>query len=302
MTAAADGVQVEISLPQDPGQAGKVQARDLVSALAGYIVHASPETGDKVTRAEPIAAQAAAGNVRLVRGDWNEAFLDELTNFPAGSHKDQVDALSGAFARLLQGGAAIFGSPLADVLCEPFSIPAHWPRMFALDLDWQRVTALWAAFEPEGNTLYLYNEYRAPRVELALHADAILSRGKLIQGFIDPTAHGRSREEGMRLIEQLVDRHLDLLAFEFSTEAGIAEVATLLASSRLRVFNTLIGFASEFPFYRRDEKGKPNGDACPLMACTTMLALAAPQFAAYPPEAPHEGDWAQESRSSVTGY
>jgi predicted phage terminase large subunit-like protein len=122
-TAAADGVQVEVSLPQDPGQAGKVQASDLVAMLAGYVVHAEPETGDKITRAEPIAAQAAAGNLRLVKGDWNEAFLDELGNFPSGSHKDQVDALSGAFGRLLKRTNSIFAMPLAEISCEPFSIP-----------------------------------------------------------------------------------------------------------------------------------------------------------------------------------
>jgi len=69
-TAAADGVQVEISLPQDPGQAGKVQPATWWQWLAGYVVRAGPETGDKYTRAQPMAAQAAAGNVRLVQGDW----------------------------------------------------------------------------------------------------------------------------------------------------------------------------------------------------------------------------------------
>jgi predicted phage terminase large subunit-like protein len=98
--AEADGKGVEISLPQDPGQAGKVQARDLVLMLAGWNVHAEPETGDKVTRATPFSAQAEAGNVVLLRGSWNEAYLDEMANFPNGATKDQVDASSGAFARL----------------------------------------------------------------------------------------------------------------------------------------------------------------------------------------------------------
>ncbi|WP_406853504.1 phage terminase large subunit [Alsobacter sp. KACC 23698] len=100
-TAGQDGEEVEVSLPQDPGQAGKVQARDLVAMLAGFRAHAEPETGDKVTRAEPFAAQAEAGNVKLIRGDWNDAYLEELSVFPAGAHKDQVDASSGAFGRLM---------------------------------------------------------------------------------------------------------------------------------------------------------------------------------------------------------
>ncbi|MGP9819199.1 phage terminase large subunit [Salinarimonas sp. NSM] len=103
-TAATDGRDVEISLPQDPGQAGKVQKQDMVAMLAGYVVKVDPETGDKATRAEPFAAQCAAGNVSLVRGAWNDAYLDELCLFPGGALKDQVDATSAAFGRLLSGG------------------------------------------------------------------------------------------------------------------------------------------------------------------------------------------------------
>lgn len=100
-TAETDGKAVQISLPQDPGQAGKVQASDMVAMLAGWNVRAEPETGDKVTRAEPFSAQCEAGNVYLIEGDWNGAYLDELCMFPAGHFKDQVDASSGAFGKLV---------------------------------------------------------------------------------------------------------------------------------------------------------------------------------------------------------
>lgn len=100
-TAEVDGKDVEISLPQDPGQAGKVQARDMVAMLAGWKARAEPETGDKTTRAEPFSVQCEAGNVYLIAADWNESYLDELCLFPGGSFKDQVDASSGAFGRLV---------------------------------------------------------------------------------------------------------------------------------------------------------------------------------------------------------
>lgn len=107
-TAQTDGTEVKISLPQDPGQAGKVQAKDYVAMLAGWVAKAEPETGDKYTRAEPYSVQCEAGNVYLVEGDWNSDYLDELCLFPGGSFADQVDASSGAFGRLLapQGHAA----------------------------------------------------------------------------------------------------------------------------------------------------------------------------------------------------
>lgn len=90
-----------IDFPQDPGQAGKAQKSYLSRQLHGHDVHATPETGDKVTRARPLAAQQETGNVYLVRGPWNEDFTKEAESFPMGHWKDQVDAASRAYARLI---------------------------------------------------------------------------------------------------------------------------------------------------------------------------------------------------------
>ncbi len=101
-TAKRDGAHMRICLEQDPGQAGKAQANYLIRQLAGFNVSASPVTKDKQTRAKPAASQAEAGNVKIVRGRWNEAFLNELENFPEARHDDQVDAFSGALNMLAQ--------------------------------------------------------------------------------------------------------------------------------------------------------------------------------------------------------
>lgn len=100
-TAALDGKKTKQSIPQDPGQAGKTQVLYLTRALIGYTVLSSPESGNKVTRAEPVAAQINVGNVAMLRGDWNAAFVDELRAFPNGANDDQVDGLSRAFAELI---------------------------------------------------------------------------------------------------------------------------------------------------------------------------------------------------------
>lgn len=96
-TAAQDGESVKIGLPQDPGQAGKQQVAYLTKQLSGYTVESSPETGDKTTRASPVASQCNVGNLSIVEGQWNRPFLDELAAFPAGAHDDQVDGLSRGF-------------------------------------------------------------------------------------------------------------------------------------------------------------------------------------------------------------
>lgn len=101
--AVRDGVKTRISLPQDPGQAGKSQVLYLTRQLAGFSVSASPESGDKVTRAEPFAAQVNVGNVLLLDdGTWDTAaFLNEMKMFPNGRNDDQIDACSRAFNELM---------------------------------------------------------------------------------------------------------------------------------------------------------------------------------------------------------
>lgn len=99
-----DGESVTQSLPQDPGQAGKSQSADLVRMLAPYNAHATPETGSKQTRADPLTAQINVGNVCMVRAPWNDAVINEMRAFPSGaSHDDIIDACSRAFGELTSG-------------------------------------------------------------------------------------------------------------------------------------------------------------------------------------------------------
>lgn len=100
-TAALDPKGTRVRLAQDPGQAGKDQAKSLTGMLAGHSVKALRVSGPKEARADPFSAQVNAGNVSLVRNDaWNRAFIEELRSFPLGKHDDQIDASSDAFAEL----------------------------------------------------------------------------------------------------------------------------------------------------------------------------------------------------------
>lgn len=102
-TGMSDTKAVPVRIPQDPGSAGKAYAASLIRLMAGWDIKAERETGAKEVRAAALAAQAEAGNVKLVAGPWVEAFLDEVTMFPNAAHDDQVDAASGAFNELVSG-------------------------------------------------------------------------------------------------------------------------------------------------------------------------------------------------------
>lgn len=98
--AALGGMPYSVWVEQEPGSGGKESAQNTVIRLAGFDAHAEPVTGDKLSRARPFAAQVEAGNVLIVEGDWNRAYLDELHGFPEAKFDDQVDASSGAFNKL----------------------------------------------------------------------------------------------------------------------------------------------------------------------------------------------------------
>lgn len=103
-TADVDGPSVDIVMEQEPGSGG-VNTIDHYArnVLAGYPFKGVRPTGNKVERARVASAAAEMGNIKLLRGRWNKTFVDELVQFPKGSHDDQVDALSGAVNSLATG-------------------------------------------------------------------------------------------------------------------------------------------------------------------------------------------------------
>lgn len=107
-TAKQDGANCDLWLEQDPGSAGVHEKWNYGLELAEFSPHFLAPSGSKWVRSGPASAAAENGLIKIVRGPWNKAFLDEVDQFvdeafikpPPGYHDDQVDALSGAFSRL----------------------------------------------------------------------------------------------------------------------------------------------------------------------------------------------------------
>jgi predicted phage terminase large subunit-like protein len=114
--AMQDATGTIIGFMQDPGSAGVMEAQATARALDGFDVRFATATGSKEVRAKPTSAQCEAGNFKIVRGSWNDDFIRELENFPAGRHDDAVDGLSGAHAMLAQ-----FSGAIATVIRRGFS-------------------------------------------------------------------------------------------------------------------------------------------------------------------------------------
>ncbi len=62
--------------------------------LAGFAVHFVKSNKSKELRAEPSACALEAGNIYLVKADWNTMLIDEMIAFPFGSTLDMCDSFS----------------------------------------------------------------------------------------------------------------------------------------------------------------------------------------------------------------
>lgn len=108
-TAISDGTDTTIYIEQEPGASGKALVEHYASnVLPEFKVVAVPHNDGKLARAQPFLAGAEAGRVYLVKGSWNQAFLDEFEHFPEGDHDDQIDTVAIGYTKLT--GTRIFNA------------------------------------------------------------------------------------------------------------------------------------------------------------------------------------------------
>jgi predicted phage terminase large subunit-like protein len=99
---AAYKVTIHIWHQQDPGSAGKDSAEATNRLLMGFPTKFETMTGDKATRSEPLESAFQGKLVFLLKGAWNDAFIDECVAFDRGKYDDQVDAAASSYNKLLQ--------------------------------------------------------------------------------------------------------------------------------------------------------------------------------------------------------
>jgi len=75
------------------------EVRDLLLGEV-QVLKKNPPKGGKLIRAQPWLNRIEGGKVWVVNGPWKKDFLEELLQFPEGSHDDQVDAVSIGFEML----------------------------------------------------------------------------------------------------------------------------------------------------------------------------------------------------------
>lgn len=222
----------------------------------------------------------------MVNATWDDVppeHLDEKTKAELldSTSPHLQDAVSKGVPSL--GAGAVWPVPLSEILVDPFPIPAHWPRAYALDVGWNRTAALWGAIDRSIDVAYFYTEHYRGKAEPSIHASAIRARGEWIPGVIDPASRGRGQADGRQLMEDYLALGLDLSPARTPRQTGEHTVWERLSTGRLKVFRTLMNWQAEYRIYRRDDNGAVIKVDDHLMDCTRYWCVSGVGVAKWQP-------------------
>jgi len=169
----------------------------------------------------------------------------------------------------MRGSGLIFQVPESDIVCAPFEIPEHWPRICGLDFGADHPTAAaWLAWDRDADVIYVYDAYRKSGNSqmLPLHAAAIKARGDWIlcawphdgnnETAAGPQLAKQYRDQGVNMREENAKFPEDPKAPErsrISVEAGVSEMLTRMITGRFKVFRHLGDWLEEYRQYHRDK-------------------------------------------------
>ncbi len=157
------------------------------------------------------------------------------------------------------GSGAIF--PVSEKLISvpPFAIPAHWPRIGAMDFGWDHpFAAVDVAWDQAADVAYVSRAYRASHATPATHVDAIKPWGADLRWAWPHDGHGTEKGSGVELAKQYETRGLKMLhehaQFEeggYHVEPGITMMLGRMETGKLKVFENLNDWFAEYRTYHR---------------------------------------------------
>lgn len=162
----------------------------------------------------------------------------------------------------IMGSGRVFPVPEEDVFCDPIEIPSLWPRIGGLDFGWDHpFAATELAWDRDADRIYVTKEYAARESTPVIHSAALKPWGAKLPWAWPHDGLQHDKGSGEPLAEQYRDQGLNLL-WEKATfddgsngvEAGIFEMLDRMQTGRFKVFNSCVGWLSEFRLYHR-EKG-----------------------------------------------
>lgn len=177
----------------------------------------------------------------------------------------------------VSGRGKVFTVEESSFVVAPFAIPSNWPRIFGADFGFGKnseksgTAFVWAAWCPDTDTAYLYDEYLKAEAPPSVHAAAALGRGAWIPGVGDFA--GRQLD-GSGTLDIYKGFGLDIAPADKAVYAGLQTMTQLLEEGRLRVFSTLQKWLAEYRLYSVGENDEIIKKRDHLMDATRYMLMA----------------------------
>ena len=230
-------------------------------------------------------------------GHLNEAVMEQiLTSY--SPHEREMRR----YGRPTIGSGLVFPIMEEKIMVDPIHLEDHWPRIAGIDFGFDHPTAVvWAAWDRDEDTYYIYDCYRKSKATPSVHASQIKTRQQFI-----PVAwpHDGNRRDSMGnpgLADQYRNLGCNMLPFHFenppalgekkggnSIEEGIMFILQAMEDDRFKVFSTLSDWWEEFRMYHR-KAGKITPLRDDLMSATRYAVMSS-RFSV----AGHDDAWTNE--------
>lgn len=164
----------------------------------------------------------------------------------------------------VMGEGLVFPIPDGDILCDPIPIPPHYRCIVGMDFGVNHPTAaVWIAYSPDTDTIYVYDAYKKASDDYVLHADAINSRADWIpvawphDGLKTEMGSGKSLSDLYRVkrvnMLRLSARYENKVGGRQAVEPVCDEILNRMRTGRFKVFRHLAEWFREKNMYHRKD-------------------------------------------------
>jgi hypothetical protein len=177
------------------------------------------------------------------------------------------------------GRGAVYPLAQGNYTCDPFPIPAHFPRSYGLDVGWNWTACVWWCWDRENDQDWIYREYLREQAPPDVHVSAIQAAGDWIPGCCDPAAKQRSQVDGRSLLHEYDSLGLKMALADNSVDAGVLRVYQRLASGNMKIFRTCTKLLEDMRFYHRDDNGRIVKEGDHLPDAMRYVSMTGPRIA-----------------------
>lgn len=198
-----------------------------------------------------------------------------VASYPAHERDARVKGIP------ILGSGRIFPVVEESITFDGFDFPRHWPSICGLDFGWDHPTAaVWARWDRDADTIYIYDCYRVREATPVIHAAAIKARGGWIPVAWPHDGLQHSKDSGEQLAEQyrrqglaMLPEHAQHEDGSIGVEAGLMDMLDRMYTGRLKVARHLFDWWEEFRLYHRKD-GKVVKEHDDIQCATRYLCMS----------------------------